>query len=164
VEPHQLRDGTSVGLRPIATSDDERLVRFHESLSAETTRLRFFAVRPHLSRSETLRFTDVDHYDREAWVALVDDEIIGIGRYERLTNSHDAEVAFVVTDRWQGRGVGPILLRHLTECARVAGIHRFTAETLAENHHMLDVFVDSGLPITKALHHGVITVTMTLIP
>src|SRR5688572_12420192 len=99
-DTHHLRDGTAVTVRPISTSDDERLVRFHESLSAESTRMRFFSVHPHLSSHETVRFTDVDHYDREAWVALVGDDIIGVGRYERLANPQDAEIAFVVADRW----------------------------------------------------------------
>ena len=163
IDAYKLRDGTPVVVRPIAIGDDGRLTRFHASLSAETTRLRFFAVHPHLTRGETERFTDVDHNNREAWVALVGDEIIGVGRYERLTNPHDAEVAFVVADRWQGQGVGPILLRELTECAHRAGIHRFIAETLAENHHMLEMFAHSGLPITRSLNQGVITVTMTLV-
>src|SRR4051812_31024026 len=110
-----LRDGTAVTVRPILPSDDERLTRFHESLSPETTRMRYFSAHPHLSDRETARFTDVDHIDREAWVVLLGEEIIGVGRYERLENPLDAEVAFVVADRWQGLGVGPILLRQLTE-------------------------------------------------
>ena len=160
---HHLRDGTEVTVRQISTSDDERLVRFHESLSAETTRMRFFSVHPHLSSRETARFTDVDHTDREAWVALVGDDIIGVGRFERLVNPEDAEVAFVVADRWQGLGVGPILLDQLTDCARVVGIRRLVAETLAENHHMLDMFAHAGLPITRSMVRGVVTVTMTLV-
>ena len=118
---------------------------------------------PQLSSRETARFTDVDHTDREAWVALVGDDIIGVGRYERLTNPDAAEVAFVVADQWQGLGVGPILLRQLTDCARVVGIRRFVAETLAENHHMLDMFTHAGLPITRRMTRGVVTVTVTLV-
>jgi GNAT superfamily N-acetyltransferase len=162
VDSHQLRDGTGVVARQISIRDDERLVRFHESLSPETTRLRFFSVHPHLSPRETARFTDVDHNDREAWVALIDDEIIGVGRYERLANREEAEVAFVVADRWQGMGVGPILLSHLIDRARDVGIHRLIAETLAENHHMLDMFTHTGLPITRSRDRGVVTVTLTL--
>ena len=162
MKSRRLRDGTEVVLRPISIGDDERLVRFHQSLSPETTRLRFFAVHPQLTRRETTRFTDVDHTDREAWVALLDDEIIGVGRYERLTDPDDAEVAFVVADRWQGFGVGPILLQCLSDSARAVGIRRLVAETLAENHHMLEMFAHSGLPVTRSLDRGVVTVTMTL--
>ena len=162
-EPHRLRDGTAVTVRPISTNDDERLVRFHESLSPESTRMRFFSVHPHLSNHETARFTNVDHHDREAWVALIDDDIIGVGRYERLANPQDAEIAFVVADRWQGLGVGPILLGQLTECARAVGIRRFVAETLAENHHMLDMFTHAGLPTTTSMRRGVVTVTLSLV-
>jgi GNAT superfamily N-acetyltransferase len=93
---------------------------------------------------------------------LIDDEIIGVGRYERLANREEAEVAFVVADRWQGMGVGPILLSHLADCARAVGIRRLIAETLAENHHMLDMFTHTGLPITRSHHRGVVTVTMAL--
>jgi RimJ/RimL family protein N-acetyltransferase len=162
-ELHHLRDGTAVTVRPMSTSDDERLVRFHESLSAESTRMRFFSVHPHLSDRETARFTDVDHYDREAWVALVGDDIIGVGRYERLANPQEAEIAFVVADRWQGMGVGPIILGQLTDGARTVGIRRFIAETLAENHRMLDMFAHAGLPITTSMRRGVVTVTLSLV-
>jgi GNAT superfamily N-acetyltransferase len=162
-DSHTLRDGTAIVVRPISTSDEQRLTRFHESLSAETTRMRFFSVHPKLSSRETARFTDVDHTDREAWVALVGDDIIGVGRYERLASPDDAEVAFVVADQWQGYGVGPILLGNLADCARVVGIRRFVAETLAENHHMLDMFTHAGLPITRSMTRGVVTVRMALV-
>ena len=68
-----LSDGTLVQVRPIEPADAERLVRFHESLSPETTRLRFFSYHPHLSAAEVARFTTVDHHDREAMVAVAGD-------------------------------------------------------------------------------------------
>jgi RimJ/RimL family protein N-acetyltransferase len=161
-EPTRLCDGTVVSVRPIESADAPALVRFHDKLSPESIRLRFFGVHPHLSDMETARFTTVDHRGRDAFVAVVDDEIIGVGRYERLGDAHEAEIAFVVADEWQGRGVAPILLDRLASHAREHGIGRFVAETLSENHAMLAVFARSGLPMTKATSRGVVHVSMDL--
>src|SRR5262245_38717780 len=157
-----LSDGRVVQVRPIEPTDAERLVRFHESLSAETTRLRFFAVRPRLSEAEVERFTTVDHHDREALVALVDDELIGVARYDRLPGTQDAEVAFVVTDTWQGSGVGSLLLEHLAARARAEGLTKFVAETLTENRRMQRVFADSGLEAKRTWDRGVEHLAMPL--
>jgi acetyl coenzyme A synthetase (ADP forming)-like protein len=157
-----LTDGRVVQVRPIEPTDAERLVRFHESLSAETTRLRFFAVRPHLSDADVERFTTVDHHDREALVGLVDDELIGVARYDRLPGTHDAEVAFVVTDAWQGSGVGSLLLEHLAARARAEGFTKFVAETLTENRRMQRVFADSGLEAVHTWDRGVEHLAMPL--
>ena len=159
---HRCRDGSAYRMRPISHDDGEALVRFHASLSDNTTRLRFFGSHPHLSRREIDRFINVDHHDRDALVAVIDDEIIGVGRYERLDDRNDAEVAFVVTDQWQGRGVGSSIFRHIVQCARAAGVHRLVAETLSENRRMLAVFAHSGLVIARLSSQGVVSVTMTL--
>ena len=159
-----LRDGTTVAVRSIDASDGPRLVRFHATLSSESIRTRFFSVHPFLSARETVRFTTVDHHDREALVALVDDEIIGVGRYERLARAVDAEVAFVVADRWQRRGLAPILFELLAARAREEGISRFVAETLGGNLAMLKVFRQSGLAMTTSWASGEVHVTMQLGP
>jgi RimJ/RimL family protein N-acetyltransferase len=162
--PHHevLRDGTTVAVRSIDPSDGPRLVRFHATLSFESIRTRFFGVHPFLSASETERFTTVDHRDREALVALVGDEIIGVGRYERLASGVDAEVAFVVADRWQRRGLAPILLQLLAARARQAGIVRLVAETLGDNLAMVKVFRSSGLTMTTSWASGEVHVTLVL--
>ena len=157
-----LRDGTPVEVRPITPGDGDRLIRFHESLSAESIRMRFFNVHRHLSAPEVSRFTDVDHHDREALVILVDDDIIGVGRYERTENSEEAEVAFVVADRWQGFGLGRVLLERLAERARPRGIRRFVATTLVENQRMLAVFLHSRFPTSTSSSRGVVSVSMAI--
>ena len=157
-----LADGTVVQVRPIESTDADRLVRFHESLSLETTRLRFFSYHPHLSEREVARFTNVDHHDREALVALTGDDLLGVARYDRLEPTRDAEVAFVVSDRWQGSGVGSLLLEHLAARARAEGLERFVAETLTENRRMLEVFAASGLVATRSWEHGVAHLVMNL--
>ncbi|HEX2382953.1 MAG TPA: GNAT family N-acetyltransferase [Acidimicrobiales bacterium] len=157
-----LADGRVVQVRPIEPTDANRLLRFHESLSPETIRLRFFAVHPRLSDAELTHFTTVDHHDREALLALVDDELIGVARYDRAPGSQEAEVAFVVADAWQGSGVGSLLLEHLAARARTEDVTRFVADTLAENRRMQRVFTNSGLAPVRTWDRGVEHLVMPL--
>ena len=157
-----LHDGTPVVVRPIAAGDGPALEHFHSRLSKETTRLRFFSAHPHLSPVEVARFTTVDHHDREALVMWADEEIIGIGRYDRRPGSPEAEVAFVVRDDEQGRGAGTMLLFALAERARDEGITRFEADTLAENRRMVEVFAHTGWVVSSSIDCGVLHVVMDL--
>jgi GNAT superfamily N-acetyltransferase len=157
-----LRDGTAVTVRPIEVTDGPGLVRFHESLSFETIRSRFFGIHPHLSSAEAEHFTTVDHHEREAMVGIVAGEIVAVGRYEHLDGGGDAEVAFVVADGWQRRGIASILLELLAARARREGISRFIAETLGDNLAMIKVFRSSGLAMTTSWAGGQVHVTMTL--
>jgi RimJ/RimL family protein N-acetyltransferase len=144
----ELRDGTPVDVRAMRPDDAEALVRFHSSLSAETTYLRFFSIHPLLSDSEVERFTHVDHRDRDALVASIAGEIVGVARFDRLDSPTDAEVAFVVADEWQGRGLGSALFARLADLARSVGVCRFVADTLRHNRRMLKVFLHCDLPVT----------------
>lgn len=157
-----LGDGRVIRMRPIEPTDGDRLMRFHESLSSETVRLRFFVLHPHLSAEEITRFTTVDHHDREALVALSEDELVGVARYDRVDESPDAEAALVVADAWQGTGLGSILLARLAARARAERIERFVADTLAENHRMLRVFAHSGLVASRSWEYGVTHLVMPL--
>ncbi len=157
-----LQDGTPVVVRPVGAGDGPALERFHGRLSQETTRLRFFSAHPHLSPTEVTRFTTVDHHDREALVMWSDDEIVGIGRYDRQPGSPEAEVAFVVRDDEQGRGAGTMLLLGLAERARDEGISRFVADTLAENRPMLEVFAHTGWVVSSSIDCGVLHLVMDL--
>jgi RimJ/RimL family protein N-acetyltransferase len=157
-----LPNGETIRIRAIAATDGDALNRFHERLSSETTRLRFFTMHPHLSAIEVDHFTHVDHHERDALVALDGDDVIGVGRFERLASSDDAEVAFVVDDPWQGHGVATQLLRLLVERARAEGITRFVADTLGENYRMRAVFRRSGMAVESTVHAGVIHVALQL--
>jgi RimJ/RimL family protein N-acetyltransferase len=139
-----LADGTPVHLRPIRPDDADALVAFHEKLSPESIILRYFGPHPRLSPKEVARLTNVDGVDRFALVAECHDVIIGVARYERSPDTDEAEVAFLVADAYQGKRLGTILFENLAEGARRHGIHRFLADTLAENSRMLGVFRDSG--------------------
>ena len=149
-----VADGGTVHIRPIQPTDADALVAFHESLSARTRYLRFFSAYPRIPERDLHRFTHVDHHDRVALLALLGNEIIGVGRYDRTPEADDAEVAFVVTDAHQGRGIGSALLEHLAAAARESGVARFTAVVLAENDAMLRVFRDAGYQTTRHFEQG----------
>lgn len=150
-----LRDGRMCHIRPIRPEDHDALAAFHKDLSAETVYYRFFAPYPKLSEKDLGRFTQVDYHDRVALVALVGGQIIGVGRYDRIDRA-EAEVAFVISDYHQGRGLGSILLEHIAVAARERGITRFIAEVLPTNRRMLATFEEAGYKPTQSMAEGVV--------
>ena len=144
-------DGATAHLRPISTDDADAVVAFHARLSDRTRYFRYFSPYPHIPERDLKNFVEVDHHDRVALVLWLGREIIAIGRYVRLGQSGAAEVAFVVRDDHQGRGLGSILLEHLAAAARECGLTRFVAEVLTENHQMVRVFRDAGFEVSRAL-------------
>jgi GNAT superfamily N-acetyltransferase len=160
----QTKGGVTVHLRPIRPDDAARLVEFHKGLSTRSVYRRFFFVHPSLSPAEVERFTHVDYVDRLAIVAVDDLRLVAVGRYERRSETTEAEVAFVVADEYQHDGIGTLLLEHLAEAAWRNGITTFVAETLAENRDMLRVFFDSGFPVTSTSESGTISVRFPIEP
>lgn len=158
-----LRDGSVAHVRPIQPADRERLRTFHARLSAETIYYRFFAPYPVLSDRDLTRFTEVDHRDRVALAALVRDELVGVGRFDRIATG-EAEVAFTIRDDYQGMGLGSVLLEHLAAAARENGIARFVAEVLPANQRMLRVFRDAGYEPRSALEDGYIGLEFAITP
>jgi RimJ/RimL family protein N-acetyltransferase len=157
-----LPDGTAVELAPMLPTDGPRLLEFHHGLSADTVRRRFFSLHPELSSAELHRFTHVDHVDREAVIAVSEGQIVAVGRFDRIDRGPGAELAFVVADSWQGRGLGTALLSRLVARAREVGLTRLVAQTLADNRQMRAVFRQAGLPIRERLEGGVVDVTLDL--
>lgn len=159
-----LRDGGTAHLRPIRPDDAEALQAFHVSQSESSIYLRFFSYKAKLSDAELRRFTEVDYRDRVALVITIGGEIVGVGRYDRLTDPSEAEVAFNISDRHQGRGIGSILLEHLAAAARERGVRRFTAEVLPENRKMLTVFAEAGYAVERRFDDGVVMVEFEIDP
>jgi len=159
-----LRDGHTVRVRPILPDDVERLRHFHERQSPESVYFRFFSPRPTLSERELRYFTHLDHHDRVAFVALLEDEIVGVARYERYKDTDTAEVAFFVDDEHNGRGLATVLLEFLAAAGRHRGLRRFTASTLPSNRRMLAVFASAGFEVSSHLEDGVIYVTFDIHP
>ncbi|AHI00261.1 bifunctional GNAT family N-acetyltransferase/acetate--CoA ligase family protein [Kutzneria albida] len=149
-----LSDGGTVHLRPITPDDAERLLAFHGRLSERTRYFRYFGPYPRIPPRDLERFSTVDHVDRVALVALLGEDIVAVGRFDRLDGGDSAEVAFVVADPHQGRGLGSILLEHLAAAARERGLDRFVAEVLAENGQMVRVFRDAGYQVTRSFEGG----------
>jgi acyl-CoA synthetase (NDP forming)/ribosomal protein S18 acetylase RimI-like enzyme len=158
-----LRDGHAAHLRPIGEDDEQRLVEFYEQVSAESKYMRFFAPMPRLSERDVKRFTHVDHHDRVAFVLTVADRIIAVGRFDRITGSgsttdgegDEAEVAFLVQDAHQGRGIAQLLLEHLAQAGRERGIAKFVAEVLPENQRMIQLFREAGYHVAGGFEDGV---------
>ncbi|GAA4683057.1 bifunctional GNAT family N-acetyltransferase/acetate--CoA ligase family protein [Pseudonocardia yuanmonensis] len=164
-------DGRIVHLRPIQPSDADALLAFHQRLSDRTRYLRYFGPYPRIPPRDLERFVTVDHHKRVALIALLGDEIIAVGRYEGLGDPDkpdepvtSAEVAFVVRDDHQGRGLGSILLEHLAAAARENGLSRFEAEVLVENHAMVRVFREAGYQVRRAFAEGVLHLEFDIDP
>src|SRR6476620_4678014 len=158
-----LRDGTVAHVRPIAPDDAAGIRHFHSLQSEESIYLRFIAPLRELSARDLHRFTHVDHRDRVALVATLDGEIIGIGRYDRIDPT-SAEVAFNISDHYQGKGIGSVMLEHLAAIAQELGITRFTAEVLPQNRKMLMVFKEAGYEVSHHFEDGVIEVSFDILP
>jgi acyl-CoA synthetase (NDP forming)/GNAT superfamily N-acetyltransferase len=135
----------------------------HARLSEQTRYLRFFGAYPTIPPRDLERFTVVDHHRRVAIIATLGDDIIGVARYDEIAPGA-AEVAFVVEDRHQGRGLGTLLLEHLAAAARDRGITRFEADVLAVNRRMLRVFLDAGYAVEREHDSGAVHVRFDIGP
>jgi acyl-CoA synthetase (NDP forming)/RimJ/RimL family protein N-acetyltransferase len=158
-----LADGGVAHLRPIRPADADRLVAFYDRVSPESKYLRFFAPYPRLTDRDVLRFTRVDYVDRVAFIVTLGADMIAVGRYDRIEDDH-AEVAFLIEDAHQGRGIAQLLLEHLAQAARERGITRFVAEVLPENRRMAKVFADAGYRVSKGMEDGVLALEFPILP
>lgn len=123
--------GRRVWLRMLEPGDATLIRRFYWRLSSETIYRRFLSPVKPPADALVAKLVDIDHHDREALVALDEQGIVGIARYGTAGVSH--EVAVVVADDWQGRGLGGLLLRRLAHIARLRGIRSFRATMLGDN-------------------------------
>ena len=135
--PYRLADGTQVLLRPIRSDDKRILGAAFAQLSPESARLRFLGAKSRLTSAELRYLTEVDGVDHVALIAVEaanPSHVVGVARFIRDVERPDtAEFAIVVGDPYQGHGAGRALARMLVNEARLRGIRRFTATTLAEN-------------------------------
>ncbi len=154
-----LRDGSVATIRPILPSDGDLIVEFFERLGPESRYFRFFRIKRSLAPEEVEYFTNVDYRNRMALIAVDEDRMIAVGRYDRLGEDRSiAEVAFAVADDQQGRGLGTELLQILTTHARQRGVQGFRAFVLPENVQMVRVFRNSGYELTRTIDDGIYTV------
>jgi RimJ/RimL family protein N-acetyltransferase len=159
-----LRDGGSIHVRAIRPDDKERLREFSQHLSPKSVYFRFFSPRKGLSERELAFLTELDFERHVAIVATVgrggEERIIGVGRYVVPKTEPDpprtAEIAFVVLDEHQGRGIASKLLAHLLIIAHEKGLREFSADVLPDNQAMLRVFAKSGLHARRKVESGVV--------
>ncbi|TYB38351.1 GNAT family N-acetyltransferase [Actinomadura chibensis] len=160
-----LSDGGTAHLRPIRSADAAILRDFYARLSPESIYYRFFSPRPHLSDRDIEHFTGVDHDRRVALIATIGEEMVAVVRYDRLGERPEtAEVAFLVEDAHQGRGLGPVLLEHIAAAARERGVRRFVASVLPDNRRMTRVFREAGYRAEQRFEEGVIELVLDLEP
>ncbi|RCV57960.1 bifunctional acetate--CoA ligase family protein/GNAT family N-acetyltransferase [Marinitenerispora sediminis] len=157
-----LTDGSIVRIRPAAVGDAAAVHRLHQALSAENRRLRFFVPGPRVPGHVAERLCRPPDPAHAALVALLAGEIVGIAGYERDNGAATAEISLAVAEHVHGRGVGTLLLEHLASLARRGGVAALTAEVLLDNHAMLRVFADAGLPLRRHLDMGVVEVELPL--
>jgi RimJ/RimL family protein N-acetyltransferase len=151
-------------LRPIVPADAERLIAAYDKLSADTRYHRFFSARQRLPPDWARFLATVDYRTRLALVveAPGDPEtIIAVARYEPAGAPDTVEVAFVVADGWQDRGLGTLLFRALLRAAAGNGIRRFRAWVLADNRRMLDLIARYGRIERRTIEAGVVELTFT---
>ena len=159
------RDGGVIVIRAIRPDDKERLREHSRGLSTASVYHRFMIYKRELSDEELRRFTELD-FDQHVGIAAIVSEdgrerIIGVGRYLR-TSQERGEAAFSVIDAHQGRGVGTLLLVHLSRIARLKGITEFEADVLGDNVHMLDVIAASGFRVQATHDSGVVHLVMRI--
>ncbi|HET7119923.1 MAG TPA: GNAT family N-acetyltransferase [Solirubrobacterales bacterium] len=155
-----LHDGSTVRLRPIRDGDEAALRTFFEGLGDESRAFRFFSGAVDLARAAAV-LSEVDYGERYGLLATRGPEgrVVGHGVYVGARQGR-AEVAFAIEEGMQGRGLGTILLAHLAEVARENEIATFFAEVLPQNHRMIQVFRESGLPTRTRSEPGVLRVEM----
>lgn len=161
----RLRDGRRIEIRALKPEDRAGLHAAVERMSTESLYTRFFGVRRNFSEKEVAFFLNVDFTSHVALVAVAEENgqaaIVGGARYI-VVRDGSAEVAFVVIDAYQGKGIGTLLMRHLIGIARDAGLKEFIAEVLPENGSMLGVFRRSGLSLTTTREADALHVVLDL--
>ncbi len=154
-----LKEGTEIQFRPIHPTDEPFMRDLVYNLSKETIYYRFMSHSQSFGQRQIQNFVYVDHRKDVAIVGTLPeafgDEIIVVGRYYLDEKTNKAEVAFVIRDEWQGKGLGTFMFKHLINIAKASGLSGFTAEVLRENKRMQAIFNNSGYNVQSFIEAGV---------
>ncbi len=161
-----LRDGTQISFRPVKPTDDTALSEMLYSLSQTSIRTRYMSQTMRFPHKDLQKLTNIDYEQNLAIVGTVpgvsEEEIVAIAQYFLDPKTRSAEVAFVVQDEWQQKGMGTLLLRYLTQIAKQRGVKRFYAKVLPVNKAMLAVFYNSGYQVNTEFDGDVYNITYEL--
>jgi len=153
------RNGLEILLRPVRISDEPLIKDFFYSLSDKSLYRRFMSQRQDMPHDRLQEFVVIDYTKEMVILAVIPEgekeTLAGLGQYSINEGTHTAEVALVVKDEFQNRGIGTELLNYLTQLAKRQGLHGFTAEVLAENKPMLHLFEKTGFDMERGLSSGV---------
>jgi RimJ/RimL family protein N-acetyltransferase len=160
-----LRDGSRVQIRALRPEDRADLLAAVGRTSAQSLYRRFFGAKRGFTDSEVDFFMNIDFDRHVALVAVLEEGgrevIVGGGRYVVVPPAK-AELAFVVIDQYQGKGIGSALMRHLATIAGAAGLRELVADVLPDNRRMLKVFEKSGLGVDTKRESSVVHLTLRL--
>ncbi len=153
------KENISLELRPVKISDEPLLKDLFYSLTEESMYRRFISRRKDMPHERLQDFVVIDYTKQMVILAITKkeekEEVLGIGEYNIQEETHSAEVAFAVQDKYQGKGIGTELLNYLIYLAKKQGLLGFTAEVLIENQAMLHLFEKAGFDIEKRISEGV---------
>ncbi len=157
-----LKDGQGVLLRPATEADIPAVTEFMRGLSQESLRMRFMASVSEVPESVIRDMCTGDFTDRGCLLAIIGEgdeaRVIGLGNYVGLGNGRTAEVAFLVADEFQGKGISTLILERLAGLAAAQGYVEFEAEVLWENQAMINVFRSSGFEVHQGVDGGLVHV------
>jgi acyl-CoA hydrolase/RimJ/RimL family protein N-acetyltransferase len=146
-----LRDGTEIFFRPVKPTDEPALAEMLYSLSEKSVKTRYMTGTMTFPHSEVQQLANIDYKKDIAIVGVVpgvsDEEIVAITQYFLDPTTQSAEVAFIVQDEWQSRGMGTFLLDYISKIACQRGVKKFVAKVLPNNKAMLSVFYNSGYQV-----------------
>ena len=158
-----LVDAGIARIRTVHPADTAVLGSMYDRASADALRMRFFSVSDVDARRDVERMTRPPDDDHGSLLAQIGDEVVGVASFERLDDDPTvAEFAVLVDDAQHGRGIGMLLLEHLSALATLDGVTRFVAEVLPSNAPMLHLFRDAGLPMAKQTGTNVVHVELPL--
>ncbi|TFG04785.1 MAG: GNAT family N-acetyltransferase [Promethearchaeota archaeon] len=150
----QTHDGTKVLYRPIHPDDDDKILEFYYSLSRETIYFRFFSGRKNVPTSRIRDYTHIDYQKNFAMVVEFQNQIVGIGHYIITDNPETAEMAVVMHDDWQRKGIGTHFLKYIIVIAKERGVKYITATVLLENYKIMKTIEKIGFKFSKKLEEG----------
>jgi GNAT superfamily N-acetyltransferase len=159
-----LRNGTTVGLRPLRSTDRHALIQAFSDLSSESRYNRFFTQLDALPDQLLRNLVDVDVQDHVAWMATEpgSGRCLGVGRWIRVfPGAREAEAAIAVVDRYQSLGIATAVYERMRDSALAQGITYFVCHVLSTNSRALGILARSGAVIDRR-EHGVITMCVDL--